>query len=64
MEADLAAQIATGDLEAPVAELDCRCGRRLYRLGVELTGGFAVVSTSPAMIAAFWRGAGSADWCQ
>lgn len=36
MEADLAAQIAAGDVEAPVAELDRRCGRRLQdqRLGL------------------------------
>jgi RNA polymerase sigma-70 factor, ECF subfamily len=37
-EADLVAQIAAGDVEAPVAELYRRYGKRLYRFGVQALG--------------------------
>lgn len=33
-ETDLVAQIAAGDVEAPVTELERRYGKCLYRLGV------------------------------
>jgi RNA polymerase sigma-70 factor, ECF subfamily len=37
-EAELVARIAAGDIEAPVAELYRRYGRRLYRFGVQMLG--------------------------
>lgn len=37
-EATLVAQMAAGDVEAPVVRLYCRYGKRLYRFGVQQLG--------------------------
>lgn len=62
VEADLVAQIAAGDLGAPVVELYRRYGRRLYRFGVQMLGdnGLAEEMVQETFVR-LWRTAGRFD---
>ena len=61
-EADLVAQIAAGDVEAPVAELYRRYGRRLYRFGVQALGNSGLAEEMVQEIfVRLWRTAGRFD---
>jgi RNA polymerase sigma-70 factor (ECF subfamily) len=61
-DAELAAQIAAGDIGDPVAELYRRHGDRLYRFGVQLLGdaGLAEELVQECFVR-FWRTAGRFD---
>ena len=61
-EADLVAQIAAGDVGAPVAELYRRYGKRLYRFGVQMLGnsGLAEDMVQETFVR-LWRTAGRFD---
>ena len=61
-EADLVAQIAAGDVGAPVAKLYRRYGKRLYRFGVQQLGneGLAEEMVQETFVR-LWRTAGRFD---
>ena len=61
-EADLVARIAAGDVEAPVAQLYRRYGKRLYRFGVQQLGneGLAEEMVQETFVR-LWRAAGRFD---
>ena len=61
-EADLVARIAAGDVEAPVATLYRRYGKRLYRVGVQQLGneGLAEEMVQETFVR-LWRAAGRFD---
>ena len=61
-EADLVAQIAAEDIEAPVAELYRRYGKRLFRFGVQALGdhGLAEEIVQETFVR-LWRTAGRFD---
>jgi RNA polymerase sigma-70 factor (ECF subfamily) len=61
-EADLVAQMAAGDVEAPVAQLYRRYGKRLYRFGVQQLGneGLAEEMVQETFVR-LWRAAGRFD---
>ncbi len=61
-EADLMAQVAAGDIGAPVAELYRRYGGRLYRFGVQALGnaGLAEEMVQECFVR-LWRTAGRFD---
>jgi RNA polymerase sigma-70 factor, ECF subfamily len=61
-EADLVAQMGAGDVEAPVAQLYRRYGRRLYRFGVQQLGneGLAEELVQETFVR-LWRTAGRFD---
>ena len=61
-EADLVAQIAAGDIEAPVAELYRRYAGRLYRCGLQALGdpGLAEETVQECFVR-LWRTAGQFD---
>jgi RNA polymerase sigma-70 factor, ECF subfamily len=61
-EAELVAQIAAGDIEAPMTELYRRYSRRLYRFGVQTLGntGLAEDMVQEAFVK-LWRTAGDFD---
>ena len=61
-DADLIAQIASGDIGDPVAELYRRYGERLYRLGLQLLGdtGLAEELVQECFVR-LWRTAGRFD---
>jgi RNA polymerase sigma-70 factor (ECF subfamily) len=61
-DADLIAQIASGDIGDPVAELYRRYGGRLYRLGLQLLGdtGLAEELVQECFVR-LWRTAGRFD---
>lgn len=61
-EADLVARIAAGDVEAPVATLYRRYGKRLYRFGVQQLGneGLAEEMVQETFVR-LWRAAGRFD---
>ena len=61
-EADLVAQIAAGDVEAPVAKLYRRYGTRLYRFGLRQlgNGGLAEEMVQETFVR-LWRTAGRFD---
>jgi RNA polymerase sigma-70 factor, ECF subfamily len=61
-EARLVAQMAAGDIEAPVSELYRRYGRRLYRFGVQHLGneGLAEEMVQETFVR-LWRTAGRFD---
>jgi RNA polymerase sigma-70 factor (ECF subfamily) len=62
VEADLVAQMAAGDVEAPVAQLYRRYGKRLYRFGVQQLGneGLAEEMVQETFVR-LWRAAGRFD---
>jgi RNA polymerase sigma-70 factor, ECF subfamily len=61
-EADLVAQMAAGDVGAPVAQLYRRYGKRLYRFGVQQLGneGLAEEMVQETFVR-LWRAAGKFD---
>ncbi len=61
-EADLVAQIAAGEVEAPIGELYHRYGKRLYRFGVQALGndGLAEEMVQETFVR-LWRTAGRFD---
>jgi RNA polymerase sigma-70 factor (ECF subfamily) len=61
-EANLVAQMAAGDVEAPVAQLYRRYGKRLYRFGVQQLGneGLAEEMVQETFVR-LWRAAGRFD---
>jgi RNA polymerase sigma-70 factor (ECF subfamily) len=61
-EASLVAQVAAGDIGAPVAELYRRYGKRLYRFGVQQLGnkGLAEEMVQETFVR-LWRAAGRFD---
>ncbi len=61
-EADLVAQMAAGDVDAPVAQLYRRYGKRLYRFGVQQLGneGLAEEMVQETFVR-LWRAAGRFD---
>jgi RNA polymerase sigma-70 factor, ECF subfamily len=61
-EAELVAQIAAGDMGAPVTELYHRYGQRLYRFGVQMLGndGLAEEMVQECFVR-LWRTAGRFD---
>jgi len=61
-EAELVAQMAAGDVGAPVAELYRRYGRRLYRFGMQVLGdqGLAEEMVQESFVR-LWRAAGRFD---
>jgi len=61
-EAELVAQMAAGDVGAPVAELYRRYGRRLYRFGMQVLGnqGLAEEMVQESFVR-LWRTAGRFD---
>jgi RNA polymerase sigma-70 factor (ECF subfamily) len=62
VEADLVAQMAAGDVDAPVAQLYRRYGKRLYRFGVQQLGneGLAEEMVQETFVR-LWRAAGRFD---
>jgi RNA polymerase sigma-70 factor (ECF subfamily) len=61
-EADLVAQMATGDVEAPVAQLYRRYGKRLYRFGVQQLGNEDLAEEMvQETFVRLWRAAGRFD---
>jgi RNA polymerase sigma-70 factor, ECF subfamily len=61
-EAELVAQVAAGDIGAPMAELYRRYSKRLYRFGVQVLGntGLAEEMVQESFVR-LWRTAGSFD---